>query len=188
MDKQKLCRVTFPDTGHKLRVGAAGAAYSLWLHFQICYWWDLGQYWGNTAARKFKAVTLRVSQTKWAHREKKNPQHDSDIGCESLHFVFLLPSIRMHFLFSHLALPSAHTPALHIPSSSPAANADGSSQQQATAEGDVIHVFPPRAIKRAPAGTRVVQWKHTRPDETLGVRKRLSSQGRRKQARTKRWV
>lgn len=47
------------------------AAYSLWLHFQICNWWDLGQYWGNTAARKFKGVTLRVSQTKWAHREKK---------------------------------------------------------------------------------------------------------------------
>lgn len=105
------------------------AAYSLWLHFQICNWWDLGQYWGNTAARKFKGVTLRVSQTKWAHREKKNPQHNSDIGCESLHFVFPLPSIRMHFLFSHLALPSAHTPALHIPSSSPAANADGSSQR-----------------------------------------------------------
>lgn len=100
---------------------------------------------------------LESQSNKMSPSGKKPPQYDSDIRCESLHFVFLLPSIRMHFLFSHLALPSAHTPALHIPSSSPAANADGSSQQQATAEGDVIHVFPPRAIKRAPAGTRVVQ-------------------------------
>lgn len=164
------------------------AAYSLWLHFQICYWWDLGQYWGNRAARKFKAVTLRVSQTKWAHREKKtlNTILTSDVshfisfssfppsGCTSCSATLLFPLPTRPLFTSR--------PPRRLPTQMEALSNRRRRREM------LSMCSPPRAIKRAPAGTRVVQWKHTRPDETLGVRKRLSSQGRRKQARTKRWV
>lgn len=88
--------------------------------------------------------------------------HNSDIEV-SHNNVFPFPSILMYFLFSHLAHPTAHTPALHILSSSLAANADGSFQRTGACGGRCYPCVPPRIIKFAPVG----QLKRTRLDETL---------------------